>query len=177
MDLLFRNHRRGILWPFQNIFFSFPLPKTHFSMRRFIQMENCFSFNRDVFSSGQPFYQKTMVGIKPMVGLERHSLFWKGFVQKCVTLPVLSTPWAHAALGWHLLSARHVAQWGRCPVSSPHAAVLPWEALFHCVSCRQRAYVVSQMEQIKSYSFLTLFVLSPCPQAKILATASISFIT
>lgn len=39
INLFFRNHRHGILWPFQNIFFSFPFPKKHFSTGRTIQME------------------------------------------------------------------------------------------------------------------------------------------
>lgn len=70
----------GILWPFQNIFVSFPFPKKHFSTGRPIQTENCSRFKREVFFPDQPFYQKNPVGMKPMVGMEWHGLFWWGFV-------------------------------------------------------------------------------------------------
>lgn len=147
MNLLYRNHRHGILWPFQNIFFSFPLPKNRFSVRRFIQTENCSGFKRDVFFPDQALYQKTVVGIKPVVRLERHSLFWKGFVPDPVKngLCFLCSPPCQHMQPWgcHLLSARHVEQWQRCPMSSPHALMLPWEALFHCMSWSQSAsYIV-----------------------------------
>lgn len=125
----------GILWPFQNIFFSFPPPKKHFSIGRLIQMENCFRFNRDTFFPDQLFYQKTQWG---------WSRWWEWNGTVCfggVLYETLSKI-DYASSSLHLTgtrspedatclpNARHVARWQCCPTSSPYTVTLPWAALF-----------------------------------------------
>lgn len=136
MNLLFRNHRHGILWPFPNILFSFPFPQKHFSTGRLIQMKNSFRFKTDVFFWDQPFYKKKKQWGRSQWWEWNGTVCFGGVLYK--TLSKMS--YASSALCpadtcspenmTCLPNVRHVAQWQCCPTSSPHTVMLPWEALF-----------------------------------------------
>lgn len=176
MNLLFRNHRHEILWRFQNIFFSFSFPKTHFSTQRPIQMENCSGFNKDMFLSYQkkkPSGDEDNGGMVCFHGILYKNLFKMGYASSLICPTDTYSPEGASCL----LNARDVAWWGCCPTSSPPAVMLSWEDLFLLHELKPGSiYCNTRVKVLRTTSFL-LSLSSPSPKKKTLARVTISLIS
>lgn len=135
MNLLFRNHRHGILWPFQNIFFSFPLPENTFELGDRSKWKIVLGSTEMCFFQTNPFIKKPQWrwnrwwewnGMVCFGGVLYETLSKMGYASNPLCLAGTGSPEDATCLP----KARHVAWWQCCPTSSPHTVMLPWEVLF-----------------------------------------------